>query len=72
MIDADRMGRLKQWLRLLDALQALQMANIAQQPGESYDDNLARRAALKLREDDILAQLDQLSRLRETNTIGGK
>jgi hypothetical protein len=43
--------------RIRDALVALQYVNIAQLPGESYEDNLKRRAELNLRQDRLLAEL---------------
>lgn len=43
--------------RLRDELSAIQYVNVAQLPGESYEDNLKRRAALTLRQDEILSEL---------------
>lgn len=42
---------------LIDELQAIQRVNIARLPNESYEDNLKRRARLRLRKDEILAAL---------------
>jgi hypothetical protein len=43
--------------RIRDALVALQYVNIAQLPGESYEDNLKRRAELNLRQARLLAEM---------------
>jgi hypothetical protein len=42
--------------KLSDELDAIAWTNIAQLPGESYEDNLKRRAALQLRRHEILSQ----------------
>lgn len=42
--------------RLTDELRAIQWTNIAQLPGETYEENLKRRAALKVREYEILSE----------------
>jgi hypothetical protein len=43
--------------RLGDELRAIQYANVAQQPGETYEQNLERRAKLSLRQSEILSEL---------------
>jgi hypothetical protein len=43
--------------RLGDQLRALQYANAAQLPGETYEENLKRRATMRLRQDEILREL---------------
>lgn len=43
--------------RLGDELRAVLAANAAQLPGETYEENLRRRAELKLREIEILREL---------------
>lgn len=47
--------------KLLDELSALQYINIARLHDESYEDNLKRRAQLRLREDEIRSELSSLS-----------
>lgn len=43
--------------RLKDQLREIQYSNVDQLPGESYEDNLKRRAELGLRQDQILSEL---------------
>lgn len=43
--------------RLSDELRVILRANMAQLPGETYEQNLRRRAELKVREDQILSKL---------------
>ncbi len=43
--------------RLSDELRAIQYANTAQLPEESYEQNLQRRAAMRVRMDEILSKL---------------
>ena len=43
--------------RLHDELRAILMQNVAQLPGETYEQNLMRRAKLKVRETEILLEL---------------
>ncbi len=43
--------------RLSDELRALQFTNIAPFDGETYEENLRRRAAISLRRDEILNKL---------------
>ena len=43
--------------RLYDELSAMQWVNVAQLPGETYEDNLKRRAALRMRQDEIMREL---------------
>jgi hypothetical protein len=43
--------------RLSDELRAIEFTNVAPQPGESYEDNLRKRAQLRLRKDEILKEL---------------
>lgn len=42
--------------RLSDELRAILWANLAQLPGESYEQNLMRRAKLELRKQEILSE----------------
>ncbi len=44
-------------LRLGDELRAIQMANIAMLPDETYEQNLRRRAEMELRKQAILKEL---------------
>lgn len=43
--------------KLRDELHAIQHTNINQLPGETYEDNVARRAGLSVRADEILREL---------------
>lgn len=43
--------------RLSDELRAILWANVAQLPGESYEENLMRRAKLGMRAREILSEL---------------
>lgn len=43
--------------RLSDELRMIQSANVEKMQSESYEDNLRRRAALRLRENEILKEL---------------
>ena len=47
--------------RLRDELVALQYVNIATLPGESYEDNLRRRAGISMRQDQLLERLSELA-----------
>jgi hypothetical protein len=47
--------------RLWDELRAMDYINVAQLPAESYEENLARRAKMRLRTDEIRAELDNLN-----------
>ena len=42
--------------RLSDELRAIQAQNVGQLPGESYEENLRRRAKLRVRENEILSK----------------
>lgn len=43
--------------RLSDELRALQYTNVAKLPDESYEDNLKRRAQIRMRIDEILMEM---------------
>lgn len=43
--------------RLSDELRTISWANIAQLPGETYEQNLERRAKLEMRKSEILSAL---------------
>lgn len=43
--------------RLSDELRAIQFANVALLPGETYEQNLERRAKLEMRKREILSEL---------------
>lgn len=43
--------------RLSDELRRIQLTNVAQLSGETYEENLRRRAALEIRKNEILAKL---------------
>ena len=43
--------------RLSDELRAIQYANVAKLPDETYEENLLRRAKLSLRQSEILNEL---------------
>ena len=45
--------------RLSDELRAIQEQNIAQLPGETYEENLRRRAELKIRAHEILVKMNR-------------
>lgn len=46
--------------RLSDELCAIGYANVAEQPNESYENNLRRRAQLAIRKSEILSKLYDL------------